>query len=173
MCHRVIDECTLAQSTLDQIKQLISSIPRKKLKDLRYYDLYQPKESCLGLYFIESPAGDMLYIGKATSRTICERVGAHFDSRADSILNSLPKKVFSKYNSGDPSSEGLHGVIQGFGNWTIAVLFVKVSNLDKAKYLISKTESLLIFDLQPPKGNCINGTNRKCPISTNVPIGQL
>ena len=162
------------QKTLEEINQLISSIPRKKLLDLHYCDLYQPEESCLGLYFIESPDGKMLYIGKVTSRTICERIGAHFDSRVDSILNSLPKKVFEKTNnSKEFSSEELDNVIQGLWDWAIAVLFVMVDNVDKTKHLISKAESLLIFDMQPPKGNCINGTNRKYPISTDIPIGLL
>lgn len=114
----------------------------------------------------------MLYIGKATSRTICEPIGAHFDSRVDSILNSLPKKVFEKTNySEEFSSEELDNVIQGLWDWAIAVLFVKADDVDKTKRLISKAESLLIFDMQPLKDNCINGTNRKYPISIDVPIG--
>ena len=175
MCYTVILENDLASKTLDDVKRLIASIPRKKLKDLRYYDLYQPGDSCLGLYFIESPDRKMLYIGKATSRTVCERVAAHFDSRAAAILNSLPKKVFQKtYGPIDPSDVDLHNIISGLKDWTIAVLFVEVNNEIRTQKLISKTESMLIFDLQPCNGgNCINGTNRKNPISTTTLIGQL
>ena len=175
MFYTVILENDLATKTLDDVKRLIASIPRKKLKDLRYYDLYQPGDSCLGLYFIESPDRKMLYIGKATSRTVCERVAAHFDSRAAAILNSLPKKVFQKtYGPIDPSDVDLHNIISGLKDWTIAVLFVEVNNEIRTQKLISKTESMLIFDLQPCNGgNCINGTNRKNPISTTTLIGQL
>ena len=175
MCYTVILENDLSLKTLDDVKKLIASIPRRKLKDLRYYDLYQPGDSCLGLYFIESPDKKSLYIGKATSRTVCERLGAHFDCRVAAILNSLPKKIFQIENGQmTPTDEDLHNIIEGLRDWTIAVLFVKANNVAYTQKLISKIESMLIFDLQPCNGgNCINGANRKNPISTTTPIGQL
>lgn len=179
MCYTVILENDLSLKTLDDVKQLMASIPRKKLSDLRYYDLYQPEDRCLGLYFIESPDKKMLYIGKATSRTVCDRLGAHFDCRVAAILNSLPKKVFQKLygqanKQTEPTDDDLHKIINGLKGWTIAVLFVKANNVAYTQKLISKIESMLIFDLQPYNGgNCINGTNRKNPISTTTPIGQL
>lgn len=179
MCYTVILENDLSLKTLDDVKQLMPSIPRKKLSDLRYYDLYQPEDRCLGLYFIESPDKKMLYIGKATSRTACDRLGAHFDCRVAAILNSLPKKVFQKLygqanKQTEPTDDDLHKIINGLKDWTIAVLFVEAGDVTRTEKLISKTESMLIFDLQPCNGgNCINGTNRKNPISTTTPIGQL
>ncbi len=175
MCYTVILENDLSLKTLDDVKQLMASIPRKTLSDLRYYDLYQPEDSCLGLYFIESPDKKMLYIGKATSRTVCDRLGAHFDCRVAAILKSLSKKIFQNENGQmTPTDDDLHKIISGLKDWTIAVLFVKANNVAYTQKLISKIESMLIFDLQPYNGgNCINGTNRKNPISTTTPIGQL
>ena len=175
MCYTVILENDLSLKTLDDVKQLMASIPRKTLSDLRYYDLYQPEDSCLGLYFIESPDKKMLYIGKATSRTVCDRLGAHFDCRVAAILNSLSKKIFQNENGQmTPTDDDLHKIINGLKDWTIAVLFVEAGDVTRTEKLISKTESMLIFDLQPCNGgNCINGTNRKNPISTTTPIGQL
>ena len=175
MCYTVILENDLSLKTLDDVKQLMASIPRKKLSDLRYYDLYRPEDRCLGLYFIESPDKKMLYIGKATSRTVCDRLGAHFDCRVAAILKSLSKKIFQNENGQmTPTDDDLHKIISGLKDWTIAVLFVKANNVAYTQKLISKIESMLIFDLQPYNGgNCINGTNRKNPISTTTPIGQL
>ena len=58
-------------------------------------------------------------------------------------------------------------------DWNLSILFVEWQNESYAKQLICKAESLLIFDLQPPKGNCINGTNRKYPININTPIKNI
>ena len=117
----------------------------------------------------------MLYIGKATSRTVCERLGAHFDCRVAAILNSLPKRIFQNENGQmTPTDEDLHNIIEGLRDWTIAVLFIKANNVASTQKLISKIESMLIFDLQPCNGgNCINCTNRKNPISTATPIYRL
>lgn len=181
MCYKVIKDTELANMTISDIKTLVQSISKKSLGELRYYDLYQPSESSLGLYFIESPQGDMLYIGKTISRCVSDRIGAHLDCKVEAFLNSLPKAVYKAQNQGQkPTTDNnLHNVLIGLQEWKIAVIFIKITNKElknQTKELISKAESLLIFEAQSattPK--CINHSNRKKTIQNllTTPIKNL
>ena len=174
MCYKIIKESDLSEMSLIEIEDLVKSIPTKLLGDLKYYDLYQPEYSCKGLYFIESPDGLELYIGKASSRCVGDRISAHLDSRVPSMLNSLPKKVFRHNNqSAEITNEILHDVLDAMRNWKVSVLLVESNNSCSLKSLINKVESLLILDLQPPKGNCINSTKRTKVVRTDVPIKTI
>ena len=176
MCYDVIKQSDLANKTLVDIELLIKTIPQKPLSDLRYFDLFRPANSCIGLYFIESPDGSMLYIGKACSRSIAERIGSHFDCRSNSVLNSLVraycKKRFPEKN-GYFTDNDLCEAFTELQDWKFSALFVEWTNEDYAKQLISKVESLLIYDLQPLRGNCINGTRRIHNINVNTHIKSL
>ena len=176
MCYNVIKQSDLANKTLVDIELLIKTIPQKPLSDLRYSDIFCPANSCIGLYFIESPDGSMLYIGKSCSRSIAERIGSHFDCRSNSVLNSLVraycKKRFPGVN-GHFTDNDLYEAFAELQDWKFSALFVEWTNEDYAKQLISKVESLLIYDLQPLRGNGINGTRRIHNINVNTHIKSL
>ena len=177
MCYKVISQSVLANMTLKQIEQFIKTIPHKLLRDLCYYDIYRPENSCIGFYFFESPLGDKLYIGKSCSRSITDRVGAHFDCRKGAFLNSLPRAVFNAnypHKKDTYISQDLHDVFIVLREWNFSALFVEWTDEDYVKQLISKIEGMLIFDLQPQNGgNCINGTNRIHSINVNIPVKNL
>ena len=166
MCYKVISENELARMNVEEIDALRSSISKKTLKELCFYDLCQPGKSCIGLYFIESPDKQKLYIGKSTSRSVCERIGGHLDSRSFAFCNSLPRKVAKAVSSGKPTDQELFDALVEIGDWNISVLFVECETLDLAKRLISKAESLLISSCN----GCINKSRRQ---STPVPTGPL
>ena len=173
MCHIVVAQSQLENSTLLDMKQLIKTIPTKRLGDVRYSDLYQPANNCIGLYFLASPDGKQLYIGKSTSRCIAERIAAHIDGRANAYLNSFSKNVLIRQGK-DITNHNINNILPNLFDWNLSVLFVAWQNESCAKQLISKIEGMLIFDLQPQNGgNCIHGTNRKKPISVNTPIKNL
>lgn len=172
MCYTTITESNLSNKTIRDLEQLIGTIPTKKLGDVCYSDLYQPEKLCIGLYFITSPDGTQLYIGKSTSCCIVERIAAHIDGRQDAYLNSFPKRVLTTQGKSITSSN-INSIMPNILDWNLSVLFVEWQNLSYAQHLIHKAESLLIFDLQPQKGNCINGTNRNKPINIDTPIKNL
>lgn len=177
MCYDVIKQSDLANKTLVDIESLVKTIPQKPLSDLRYSDIFRPANSCIGLYFIESPDGSMLYIGKSCSRSIAERIGSHFDCRSNSVLNSLVraycKKRFPEKN-GYFTDNDLYKAFAELQDWKFLALFVEWTDEDYAKRLISKVESLLIFHLhQKNGGNCINGTRRIHNINVNTHIKSL
>ena len=173
MCYTVIGQSQLENSTLLDIEQLIKTIPAKRLGDVRYSDLYQPANSCIGLYFLASLDGKQLYIGKSTSRCIAERIAAHIDGRANAYLNSFSKTVLIRQGKG-VTNHNINNIVPNLFDWNLSVLFVEWQNESYAKHLISKIDGMLIFDLQPQNGgNCINGTNRKKTINVNTPIKNL
>jgi hypothetical protein len=171
---KIIKESILSQMTLVEIETLVNSIPKKSLGSLCYYDLYQPDTCCKGLYFIESPDKRRLYIGKASSRCVGERISAHLDSRANSMLNSLPKKVFSHNNPySNITNKDLHNILIELQDWKVSVLFVERDEDSTVKTLIGKVESLLIADCQFHGGHCINHSIRKKKIEREVKIADL
>lgn len=172
MCYITISELDLSNRSIWDLEQLIPTIPTKRLGDVRYSDLYKPANSCIGLYFLTSPDDKQLYIGKSTSRCIVERIAAHIDGRASAYLNSFPKTVLIRQGK-VVTDHNIDTIMPNLFDWNLSVLFVEWHNESYAQQLIRKAESLLIFDLQPPKGNCINGTNRKYQININTPIKNL
>lgn len=52
-----------------------------------------------GLYLFFNEENELLYVGKATSRSFIERIPAHFDQREEAWFNSLPKKIKSIYKT--------------------------------------------------------------------------
>ena len=172
MCSITITELDLSNRSICDLEQLIPTIPTKRLGAVCYSDLYQPANSCIGLYFLTSPDGKQRYIGKSTSRCIVERIAAHIDGRANAYLNSFPKTVLIRQGN-NVTDHNIDSIMSNLFDWNLSVLFVEWQNESDVQQLIRKAESLLIFDLQPPKGNCINGTNRKYQININTPIKNL
>lgn len=64
------------------------------LQDLRYRQLMADYHYPNGVYiFFSKEPFKLLYIGKATSRAIVDRVGAHLDLRASGFLNCFVKRL--------------------------------------------------------------------------------
>lgn len=83
----------------DQIKeltleQLFNEINRKdylrvKVKDIKLVDLLYNNRSLLGVYIFFDEDNKVVYIGKASSRAILERMAGHLDPRPRSFFNNL------------------------------------------------------------------------------------
>ena len=155
-CSNIISEEDFGNLTYKMLVKTINDIPRTTIRELRYSDLYQPRNSCHGIYIIKSPE-NKYYFGKATGRCVADRIGGHIDSRNDSFINSFLKIVAGE----NFSDEDLHQAFIKTLDWEFSVLFVEGQGEDKGK-LIGLAEQLLIYYFKI-NNQCINGCNRKRP----------
>ena len=154
MEQHIISQTELRQLTTAQLVEKIKTISTTTIKELRYSDLYQPQNSCHGIYFVASPEGKY-YFGKAAKRCIADRIGAHFDSRKDGFLNSLLKNIAQSDNA-----EALHQCYNNIQDWHFGVLFVEGKEDEPLYKLIELAERVLIFTYRQAD-KCFNGCNRR------------
>lgn len=138
-CGRIIRKIDFGDLTYEMLVEQLHKIPKITLKELRYSDLYQPRNSCHGIYIIKSP-DCKYYFGKATGRCIADRIGAHFDSRIDSFLNALLVK-----QAEEKTDEALHRAYESMLDWEFSVLFVEGEEDEELSTLISLAERMLIY----------------------------
>lgn len=88
--------------------QQVETLPGVRIRDLKLTDLVLPANQCNGIYFFVSPNDDVIYVGKASSRSFVERIGGHFDLRAGNWFSSFLRahariinKVVGDLTSGD------------------------------------------------------------------------
>lgn len=153
-CSSIISKENFGNLTYEMLVKTINEIPKTTIRELRYSDLYQPRNSCHGIYIIKSPE-NKYYFGKATGRCIADRIGGHIDSRNDSFMNSFLKTVAGE----NFSDEDLHQTFIKTLDWELSVLFVEGQGEYKDK-LIGLAEQLLIYHFKI-NNQCFNGCNRK------------
>lgn len=154
MEQHFISQTELGLLTPSQLVEKFKTISTTTIKELRYSDLYQPKNSCHGIYFVASPEGKY-YFGKATKRCIADRIGAHFDSREKGFLNTLLKKIAQSDNERD-----LHQCYNNIQDWHFGVVFVEGEEAESLYKLIELVERVLIFTYRQTD-KCFNGCNRQ------------
>lgn len=153
---------------IPQLLKLVKSTPHTPLNDVKYSDLYQPVDSCHGIYFMVAPDESVYYIGKASKRCLADRMGAHFDSRKDSYMNSFLKAILAKQEV-KASDKKLNECYQQAKNWHFGVLFVKGEECEQLYKLIELAERILIYYLLKEQ-RCLNGCNRKRPYDTTISL---
>lgn len=160
-CSSIISKEDFGNLTYEKLVEKINEIPTTTIKELRYSDLYQPRNSCHGIYIIKSP-DNKYYFGKATGRSVAERIGGHIDSRKSSYMNSLLKNVAGKQNNYDD----LHQTYSKVLGWEFSVLFVEGNSVEDKDVeliqLITVAEQMLIYHFKN-NNQCLNGCNRKQP----------
>ena len=169
-CCKTITQQELSNKNLLELLDFLKSIPAKTLKELRFSDLYQPWNSCNGIYFISSPDCKQIYMGKASRRCVADRIGAYFDSRENGFLNSFLKHIAKSKNL-TLSSANLHDCYKDVLDWRLSVMFVETDN-EEAVALINMIERMLIFHLRNYE-ICINHTNRRRDIDRHTPFKTL
>lgn len=87
---------TAALSQLNSLPQSLIqqmfALPGVRICDLKFIDLVLPANQCNEIYFFVSPNDDVVYVGKASSRSFVERLGGHFDLRAGNWFSSFLRK---------------------------------------------------------------------------------
>lgn len=155
-CFELISKDDFGNLTYDTLVEKIYEIPTTTIRELRYSDLYQRRNSCHGIYIIKSPE-NKYYFGKAIGRCMADRIGGHFDSRTGSFLNSLLGKLAC-----DNTDDSLHNAYIQILDWEFSALFVEGEENEELKKLIGFAEQMLIYHFNKDN-KCFNGCNRKRP----------
>ena len=91
-----VDE--LANHPLHEIGATLVKHQRKVVGHVEIAELASLKKFPNGVYLFYQPQGELMYVGKSSSRSFIERVPAHFDPRQEAWMNSLCKHLM-KFNS--------------------------------------------------------------------------
>lgn len=83
----------LADCKLNKLKDTLANHSRKPVGEINIRELSSIREQPNGAYLFYNPDGTLEYVGKNTSRIFIDRIPAHFDSRENAWLNSLPKHI--------------------------------------------------------------------------------
>ena len=140
----------------DLIKNLLSwvakvkALPGVKIRDLKLTDLVLPANQCNGIYFFVNPNGDVVYVGKASSRCFVERLGGHFDLRAENWFSSFLRAHARIVNGvvGDLSSEDYEKSYNDILDYRLKILAIDLpanQTLSAAvKHTIASLERLFV-----------------------------
>lgn len=127
--------------TLSELSDILKKQGGIKLSELRLRDLVffgnQPIDRANGVYMFLNRKKEIAYIGKSGSRSIVERIPAHFDLRPTSWFNTFMKKL-SKSNR---RHELQSGAAKIFNNYSLIYILFKNNKQNKRR--ISALESLL------------------------------
>ncbi len=162
----------------------INKMPGVLVKDLKYSDLMLPANQCNGVYVFQqgnkyqimgekeeqtsTKNGSICwYVGKASSRALVERIGAHFAPRHDDYMNSLLKNIAWLLSGFTTQKDFLNSKDNKYKNTCIEKaldviqdLYIKVIVFDSpnnCKSDIAQAESILKKELYP----FLNDVNRK------------
>jgi hypothetical protein len=137
---------SLPQSLIQQM----SALPGVRICDLKLTDLVLPANQCNGIYFFVSPNDNVVYVGKASSRSFVERLGGHFDLRAGNWFSSFLRAHAKVVNNvvGNLSSEDYEKSYNDTLDYRLKILAIDVPvntiNSATLKQTISLLERLFI-----------------------------
>lgn len=139
------------------IKELIDKIlvtPKIVIKDIKLIDLIYDRQSLIGVYVIFDPNGKPVYVGKTGSRSILERISAHYDLRPNGFMNTfLCALAGMKKGRNGPQATSEDIKIAYDKSLDYKLVFVEIAEKSK----ITTLESILARELKPEL-NSIKGT---------------
>ena len=140
------------------LRQQIIALPGVKIRDLKLTDLVLPANQCNGIYFFVSPNDDVVYVGKASSRCFVERLGGHFDLRAENWFSSFLRAHARIINvaEGDLSSEAYEKSYSDILDYKLKILAIDLhanQPLSPAvKHTIASLERLFVKHYKSQSG---------------------
>lgn len=153
---------TTTLSQLNSLPQLlmrqITTLPGVKIRDLKLTDLVLPANQCNGIYFFVNPNDDVIYVGKASSRSFVERIGGHFDLRAGNWFSSFLRAHARIINrvEGDLSSEAYEKSYSDLLDYKLKILAIDLpanQPLSPAvKHTIASLERLFVKHYKSQSG---------------------
>lgn len=99
----------------------------------------EPRRATNGVYFFFD-GERLVYVGKASSRSLVERIPAHLDARIGAWFSNLMKKLAVKRARGEPSDQDMRDALRELLNFEIAML-TSPSRTQSEKAKIAEVES--------------------------------
>lgn len=134
-----------SEKNVPEFETFVKNSNKKRVGSIQIEELCAMADYPNGLYLFFNEENELMYVGKATSRSFIERIPAHFDQREDAWFNSLPKKIKSLYKI-DSYQTALE--------IALSLNFVMIGI--KEKSAATKLESALRFHLQPKLNSARN-----------------
>lgn len=151
------------------VKELIDEIlsARKMIiRDIKLVDLIYDRQSLIGIYVIFDQNDKPVYVGKTASRSILERISAHFDLRPNGFMNTfLCALAGMKKGRNRPQATDDELKLAFDKSLNFKLVFVGIEERDK----ISKIESILARELKPE----LNSIKGKSPYSIDTKIEDI
>jgi hypothetical protein len=163
MCQSyLIEYQTIKKSTLAEFKELIEQTEGKNLNELRVKDLvFQnsvPILSGYGVYMFRRKK-QVIYVGKASSRSFIERIPSHLDFRTTSWFNKLLTTIKEKEYADCKWTDEVAISISRKAFEELNIVLINIPDISP----IRDIEELLIALLNP-----FNGSKRIKKIQLNI-----
>lgn len=145
--------------SIGDLKQLIiTSSSKKFVKDIKLIDFLESERSLIGVYVFFDLDEKPVYVGKTSSRSILERVAAHYDLRPLGFMNSFLSSLSGNRMSRilpRASDEDLKRAFRMSLDYKL--LFIELAH----KAQINTLENILSREFEPP----LNSIRGKRPYS--------
>jgi len=160
---KILTYSDITNSRLNELRKMILA-NKTKLAEVTIKDLIVSEKNNpihVGLYIFSDAAGNILYVGKTSSRTFAERIPSHFDTREFGWFNTFLKEYRDYKQKTDNLDFDLQALaIEVLSECSITLISFEEYEtwLDKKQYDISPSkvkkqigalENLLRFYLQP------------------------
>lgn len=131
---------TIAKLPEDELIEHVRLLPRKCVKDILLVDLLQEYKSRNGVYFFFDNE-EIVYIGKASSRTFLDRIASHFDLRTVAFMANFVKS-YVRYKGWELSDQNMQKAF-------IDIKDLEIGCLELQHQDISRIEGKLIKRYKP------------------------
>ena len=125
-------------NSLSEFSDVLKAFPKKRVGSITIEELCSIYEYPNGFYLFFDDEDNLLFIGKAASRSFIEMIPANFDQREEAWFNALPKKLMK-----DESLENFRDAL----NQSLLFRLVLVGVKDQPN--ISKVVKVLRSYMQP------------------------
>jgi len=164
--------------TIGELKGQIDACDGKPIAELRVLELAKQGS---GIYiFLEGsrPNREIIYVGKATSQSLAQRIAIHFDTREDpkvAFIAGIVRKIRKTMQTAREQPP-LIDVIAQMEKAGTGLILITFSNHDDCKRIAPTLEKFLIYELrgtnpEHPKYNWSGGiaAKPKEPLKNQIP----
>lgn len=119
----------ICQFNDDELLHFVVNIPRKRVKDILLVDLLMDIKSRNGIYFFFK-AEQIVYIGKASSRTFLDRIASHFDLRTVAFMSNFVKS-YVRFKGWPLTDENMQAAFKNIMDLELGCLELNHSDINR------------------------------------------